>query len=363
MRIGLRHYTAATVDWLKAALGAGDCTRTSLARELCEREDWRNAKGNLCLASARAVLPKLSSALGLPLPEARPMGSISAGPSAPSLDYPDRVLSCPLDDLGEISVVPVPDAETGRARSMMASHHPEGDAACPGGRIRYWLRSSEHGILGGLTAGAASWHHKARDLHIGWSQAARDANIGRVVNNDRFLVLPGVRVHGLASLALALFCDRVADDWEERYGVRPELAYSYVGPEHTGASYRAAGWTCCEEPETGKEPASDTAPAPRLRVYAKPLSAGWREVLGREPERVIGGGPPLDAGEDPTWAETEYGRSSPQRRARARTPGDDGRGLVRASGRVASGDLSRRGGAEGGLQVPVQPEDRRAGHP
>ena len=304
MRIGLRHYASETVDWLKATLGGGDCTRTSLARELCEREDWRNAKGELCLASARAVLPKLSSALGLSLPEARPMGSIDAGSLAPSLDYPDRALSCSLDDLGEISVVPVADAEKSLARSMMASHHPEGDAACPGGRIRYWLRSSEHGILGGLTAGAASWHHKARDLHIGWSQAARDANIGRVVNNDRFLILPGVRVYGLASLALALFRDRVADDWEGRYGVRPELAYSYVGPEHTGASYRAAGWTCCKEPASGKDP------GPRLRVYVKPLSAGWREVLGREPERVIGGGPPLVAREDPTWAEREYGRSA-----------------------------------------------------
>ena len=120
MRIGLRHYTAGTVDWLKATLGTGDCTRTSLARELCEREDWRNAKGELCLASARAVLPKLSSALGLSLPEARPMGSIDAGSLAPSLDYPDRVLSCSLDDLGEISVVPVADAEKSLARSMMA---------------------------------------------------------------------------------------------------------------------------------------------------------------------------------------------------------------------------------------------------
>ena len=85
---------------------------------------------------------------------------------------------------------------------MMATHHPEGDAGCPGGRIRYWIRSSVHGVLGGFTVGAASWHHKARDLHIGWSQAARDANIGRVVNNDRFLLLPGVRVRGLASRAL-----------------------------------------------------------------------------------------------------------------------------------------------------------------
>ena len=299
MRIGLRHYASETVDWLKARLAAGDCTRTFLARELCEREGWRNAKGEPCLASARAALPKLSSAMGLPLPEARPMGAVSADSLVPSPDFPDRPLSCPLDALGEVEVVPVADAEKGLARSMMATHHPEGDAACPGGRIRYWIRSSVHGVLGGFTVGAASWHHKARDLHIGWSQAARDANIGRVVNNDRFLLLPGVRIHGLASRALSLLADRVAGDWEGRYGVRPELAYSYVGPEHAGFSYRAAGWTCCRAPGKG----------PRLRVYVKPLSAGWREALGRAPERVIGGGPPLEAGEDATWAETEYGRS------------------------------------------------------
>ncbi len=301
MRIGLRHYGSETVDWLKARLGAGDCTRTFLARELCEREDWRNAKGEPCLASARAALPKLSSALGLPLPEARPMGGVTSGSMAPSPGYPDMHLSCGLDDLGEISVVPVAEDDKALARSKMASHHPEGDAACPGGRIRYWIRSTAHGVLGGLTVGAASWHHKARDLHIGWSQAARAANIGRVVNNDRLLLLPGVRVHGLASVALSLFHARVADDWEGRYGVRPELAYSYVGPERTGQSYRAAGWTCCPDPKKGK--------GPRLRVYVKPLSAGWREVLGRAPERAIGGGPPLEAGEGATWAETEYGRS------------------------------------------------------
>lgn len=299
MGTGLRHYGSGTVDWLKARLAAGDCTRTFLARGLCEREDWRNAKGEPCLASARAALPKLSPAIGLPLPEARPMGGVTPESLAPAPDFPDRVLSCPLDALGEVGVVPVADAERGPARPMMATHHPEGDAACPGGRIRYWIRSSVHGVPGGFTVGAASWHHRARDLHIGWSQAARDASIGRVASNDRFLLLPGVRIHGLASRALSLLADRVAGDWEGRYGVRPELAYSYVGPEHAGFSYRAAGWTCCRAPGKG----------PRLRVYVKPLSAGWREALGRAPERVIGGGPPPEAGEDATWAETEYGRS------------------------------------------------------
>ena len=299
MRIGLRHYASETIDWLKSELSAGTCTRTFLARELCEREGWRNTKGRLCVASARAALPKLSSAIGLPLPEARRMGGVSAASLVPSPDFPDMRLSCPLDALGEIEVVPVADAQKGQARSMMATHHPQGDAACPGGRIRYWIRSCGYGVLGGFTVGAASWHHKARDLHIGWSQAARDANIGHVVNNDRFLLLPGVRVHGLASRALCLLAERVADDWEGRYGVRPALMYSYVGPEHAGLSYRAAGWTCCRAPGKG----------PRLRVYVKPLSEGWRETLCRAPARVIGCGAPLEAREDATWARTEYGRS------------------------------------------------------
>ncbi|MCY3873665.1 MAG: hypothetical protein OXF88_05155, partial [Rhodobacteraceae bacterium] len=87
---------------MKAELAAGDCTRTFPARELCEREGWRNAKGEPCLASARAALPKLSSAIGLPLPEARPMGGVSAESLAPSTDFPDSRLSCPLDALDEV---------------------------------------------------------------------------------------------------------------------------------------------------------------------------------------------------------------------------------------------------------------------
>ena len=66
-------------------------------------------------------------------------------------------------------MVPIAQAERGLARSMMATHHPEGDAAWPDGRIRYWIRSSMHGVPGGLTADAAFWRHKARNLHIGWS--------------------------------------------------------------------------------------------------------------------------------------------------------------------------------------------------
>ena len=76
---------------------------------------------------------------------------------------------------------------------------------------------------------AASWHQKARDEFVGWSADARVANLELMVNNHRFLLLPGVRVRELASCVLNLAATRLPGDWEATYGVRP--AYTYVSPD------------------------------------------------------------------------------------------------------------------------------------
>ena len=78
---------------------------------------------------------------------------------------------------------------------------------------------------------ASSWHQKARDEFVGWSADARVANLQRMVNNNRFLLLPGVRVHGLASHVLGLAATRLPGDWEAAYGARPLMAYTYVSPD------------------------------------------------------------------------------------------------------------------------------------
>ncbi len=166
MRIGFRHLSATTVDWLKAASAAEGSTRSSLARGLCEREEWRNAKGELCLASARAALPDLAASLDIALPAPRP-DAFGTGADTLERDYPDKLLACSLEDLGEVTLEPVGEGEDKRlARSMMATWHPEGEACAPGARVSYWITSSRHGRLGGLVFGAASWHQKAeRRLH------------------------------------------------------------------------------------------------------------------------------------------------------------------------------------------------------
>ncbi len=137
MRIGFRHLSATTVDWLKAASAAEGSTRSSLARGLCEREGWRNAKGELCLASARAGLPDLAASLDLVLPAPRPHAFDT---DTLERDDPDRALAGTLEDLGEVTVEPVGAGEDQRlARSMMATWHPEGEACAPGARVSQYL--------------------------------------------------------------------------------------------------------------------------------------------------------------------------------------------------------------------------------
>lgn len=52
MRVGVRILRPETVVWLRRALQAGNLSRAALGRGVCEREEWRNPKGDYCEAAA-----------------------------------------------------------------------------------------------------------------------------------------------------------------------------------------------------------------------------------------------------------------------------------------------------------------------
>ncbi len=306
MQIGLRQFDAQTVQWLTGAAAASDASRSILARGLCERLDWRDSSGGLATASARKVLPRLADKLGIALPASRPgipSGQAIAAPSAP-----DREVCCALEDLGRVSLVPVKDdASRRRWEAVVDTWHPLGWARAPGGQMRYWISSSIYGVLGVIGFCAASWHQKARDTWIGWSDDARVAHIGDIVCNQRFMICPWVRVPNLASAVLAMASSRIADDWQVAYGRRPLVAYTYVAPEHTGTCYAAAGWSCCDEPTSGMPPGHET-PGPQRRVWMKPLAADWKAELCAAPGKVIEEPRPVYLKETADWADHEYAR-------------------------------------------------------
>ena len=208
MPVGLRHFDSQTLDWLAVALRTGGLSRHALGRGLCVRTGWCDVRGKPCLSAAAKALPVLAARLGLELPPPCAVPDPTAVPAVTDAD--------------------VPDTAVGWARP-------------PGGQVRYWIRAARHGVLGGIGFGSAAWRLAARDAWIGWSAEARAANIGRVVCNHRFLLLGGVRVDGLASEVLRRATARVADDWEGRSAVRPVVAYTHVGPEHSGYCYHRAG--------------------------------------------------------------------------------------------------------------------------
>ncbi len=231
MQVGLRHFDSQTLDWFAGALRSAAATRHDLARELCERTGWRNALGRPCLSAAAKVLPALAERVGLELPPPRSTPDPTVVPAVPSDDVPDTKLACLLQDLGPVSLELVGGTDDRRLwEAMMATHHPLGWARSPGGQMRYWVRSQHHGTLGGIGFGSATWQLRARDKWIGWSADARAANIRRVICHHRFLLLPGVRVYGLASRVLRMATERIADDWEARYAVRPVGAQRLLLP-------------------------------------------------------------------------------------------------------------------------------------
>ena len=63
------------------------------------------------------------------------------------------------------------------------------------------------------------------------------------MSNGRFLILPWVRVKGLASKILALGARQMPRDWESHYGHRPLLLETLVDASRfRGTCYRAANW-------------------------------------------------------------------------------------------------------------------------
>jgi len=90
---------------------------------------------------------------------------------------------------------------------------------------------------------AAALKNTPRDAYIGWNWDTKCRRLSRVVNNIRFLVLPGPPVPNLASQVLSANLRRLSRDWQTRYGHPVFLAETFVDTSRFhGTCYRASNW-------------------------------------------------------------------------------------------------------------------------
>jgi hypothetical protein len=111
--------------------------------------------------------------------------------------------------------------------------------------------------------------------------AQRQQHLSGIANQQRFLILPWVRVPQLASHLLALATKRLSADWQTRYGHRVWLVETFVEAERfVGTSYQAAGWVRLGQ-TTGRtrQDRQRTLHRPRKAVWVHPLHPAFRQHL------------------------------------------------------------------------------------
>jgi len=259
--------------------------------------------------SCRVALLKLhrEGIVSLPEPGVRHWAVVQAQRSPLSLPEVES-LRCRLKTLGEIKLVLVGNSNRLLSRlwnDLMETHHYLGAGPLCGAQVRYLIESSVYGWLGGLAFSAAAWRVAPRDRWIGWSEEARKANLGKVVCNSRFLLVP--RIAHLASHVLSLCAGRVRRDWVERYGVRPMLFETYVERDRfEGTCYKAANWVHVGTTQgRGRMDRDRAYLAPIKEVYIYPLQRDARKALCVEPQPEPIWCRLREAGVVQDWAEEE----------------------------------------------------------
>jgi hypothetical protein len=220
-------------------------SRNHLAREACLALAWYQSDGRLAVSSAKVALRKLHKRGRLTLPggdrshrshrlrpSGQPLPPLARGPR-PGEQIPGLRLHL---------VSGAADPLHGTWNDLMITHHPLGDAPLVGPQARY-LIGSELGWLGALGFSPAAFVLGCRDQWIGWSTAARLAHLPQVISLSRMLLRPEAHRVNRMSQVLSLALARVAEDWEQRYGVRPVLVETFVDRSRfSGLSLAAANW-------------------------------------------------------------------------------------------------------------------------
>jgi len=286
-------------------------SRRALSRRVCEWLDWRGPGGKLSEVSCRKALAELERRGKLELPRgcSIPQPAEAKASTVPEVANAAEVRAS-LAELGEVELVLV-SSRYAKASSvwkgLMEAHHYLGSGPLCGAQLRYLLYNAEHGWLGGLSFSAATPRLKVRDEWIGWSEAARRANLSQVVCNSRFLILPTVQVPNLASHALSLAVSRLGSDWQERYGYAPVLLETFVdGQRFAGTCYQAANWRHLGESAGRCDGyANGRISSGPKQIYVYPLVNDFQERLCREPADKLSLRPEGEEAND--WAEEEFG--------------------------------------------------------
>jgi Druantia protein DruA len=283
MRFCGKEFSVAEMEVIRGIIGSHpDKSRYYLSKAVCQELNWRKPDGGLKDMSCRVVMLKMHRAGHIELPPAKP-GHHHRGYKIgrTQCTAPQGCKKLSIGELNEFRLELVGDKDQSRLwNEYIDRYHYLGYTALPGAQLRYFIKNGDQ-LLGLLGFGAAAWKVAPRDQWIGWGSANRENNLHLVVNNARFLILPWIRCHNLASKSLSATAGRITSDWFSRYAYSPVLLETFVEIERfSGTSYKAANWIQVGQTRgRGKLDRYNRCDKPTKSIWMYPLCKGFREQL------------------------------------------------------------------------------------
>ena len=219
-----------------------ECRRLSL-RELghtvCEHLNWLTPGGNHRIQTCLNALKEMESAglFQLPQKQMRPKKATQKPLQWSEHSAAQPAIEGSVGLFTDIRIELVTESEAiKRFNEYIDRYHYLGYRRPTGNHLRYFIIGQDaqgERLLGCLLFAFAVNTLECRDLWIGWNDKQREKHLPLVISNTRFLIFPWVQVKNLASKALSLAANRVADDWLERHGLHPVLMETFVDEQHS----------------------------------------------------------------------------------------------------------------------------------
>lgn len=259
-----------------------DQGRSAISRELCKQWNWYQANGSLKDRACRVLLLKLEEKGEITLPPRKKESyRHPRRTDRRNYEYDNSSLTGTVSEFGSLTIKMVrrcPDE--GLWDYLVDRYHYLGNPWIVGSYLKY-LAYLDDRLVACLGWGSAAWNVASRDSFIGWDHIVREANLHKVVNNARFLILPWVSVRHLASKVLALNSRCLQGDWYAFYRQHVSLLETFVDrTRYQGTCYKAANWYYVGETK-GRGKYGQKATQPIKAVYLYPLGKkNFREELG-----------------------------------------------------------------------------------
>ncbi len=264
----------------------GSKGRTYISKKLCNVWQWRNESGQIRDLACRQLLLKLEEKGRIKLPP--PLQKTRQPGYKNKTKIPDNLNKSPIS--GKLNELPLISFDMVRGKKdetlfngLIGEFHYLGYHQGNGQQLKYIVYSQDR-IIAAIGFAAAAYKTAPRDNYIGWDEHTRKRNLVKVVNNNRFLILPWVNVKNLASYILGYISRNLKKDWHNYHRTDIALMETFVETgRFQGTCYKAANWKYLGKTKgRTRNDRYTQIKAPIKDIYVYPLTKNFSKVLTDE---------------------------------------------------------------------------------